>query len=311
MADGGRQTFIVGPIFCFWLIISSSGCFQASEARADQAKNLTTPLSFEEGWAELQEAFTRATELNGSIFRLFTSDEYIRFYKTVYEHCADNHHMSAQFYEGYKNFFKEYLTSKVLPSLREKKDEKLLQELVRTWSNFKTTTGWLSRFFYYLNRYYLPFTKQPSLRETSYLSFYKLVYGEVNDQVRDVLIDMIDQEQEGGQIDEALVKNVLDVYVEMAEGSMKFYVKDFEEALLKDTARFYHKKAVGLMTIDSDDESMRKVKEWVEREREGTSYLKVSQKKLLQVSEHELLTKQVIKEQHEEKLQSRALMADE
>lgn len=94
------------------------------------------------------------------------------------------------------------------------------------------------------------------------------VYGEMNDRVRDAVISLvsllislkdlkliseffisffdllvimiqIDKEREGEQIDQALVKNVLNIYVEMDEDSMKYYAKDFEESMLNDTTIFY------------------------------------------------------------------------
>jgi cullin 1 len=43
----------------------------------------------------------------------------------------------------------------VLPSLREKHDEFMLRELVQRWSNHKVMVRWLSRFFYYLDRYFI------------------------------------------------------------------------------------------------------------------------------------------------------------
>lgn len=63
----------------------------------------------------------------------------------------------------------------VLPSLLEKKDGILLQELERRWSNHKTMTFWLSRFFHYLDRYFTTIQKLPSLKEISSSSFYDLV----------------------------------------------------------------------------------------------------------------------------------------
>ncbi|KAI8010855.1 Cullin-1 [Camellia lanceoleosa] len=87
------------------------------------------------------------------------------------------------------------------------------------------------------------------------------VYGEMNDQVRDVVISMIDQEREGEEIDQALVKNVLDIYTEMGEGSMKYYQKDFEEAMLVDTATFYSQKASIWITSESYKDYMLKVVE--------------------------------------------------
>ncbi|KAL7220557.1 hypothetical protein ACSBR2_013440 [Camellia fascicularis] len=87
------------------------------------------------------------------------------------------------------------------------------------------------------------------------------VYGEMNDQVRDVVISMIDQERKGEEIDQALVKNVLDIYTEMGEGSMKYYQKDFEEVMLVDTAAFYSQKASIWITSESYKDYMLKIKD--------------------------------------------------
>ncbi len=41
---------------------------------------------------------------------------------------------------------------KVLPALKDKKDEYLLKELLKRWDNHKVMVRWLSRFFNYLDR---------------------------------------------------------------------------------------------------------------------------------------------------------------
>ncbi|GMP56819.1 hypothetical protein CsSME_00021146 [Camellia sinensis var. sinensis] len=110
------------------------------------------------------------------------------------------------------------------------------------------------------------------------MTFYELVYGEMNDQVRDAVISMIDQEREGDEIDHALVKNVLDIYTEMGEGSMKYYQKDFEEAMLVDTAAFYSQKASIWITSESYKDYMLKV---VEHELLSVFASKLEEKKQL------------------------------
>lgn len=114
------------------------------------------------------------------------------------------------------------------------------------------------------------------------------VYGEMNDRVRDAVISLvsllislkdlkliseffisffdllvimiqIDKEREGEQIDQALVKNVLNIYVEMDEDSMKYYAKDFEESMLNDTTIFYSKKASDWIASKSYADYMLKV----------------------------------------------------
>ncbi|KAH0725706.1 hypothetical protein KY284_001571 [Solanum tuberosum] len=102
----------------------------------------------------------------------------------------------------------------------------------------------------------------------------------------------INREREGEQIDQALAKNILDIYVEIGGDTMKYYEKDFEESMLKDTAIFYSKKASDWIASKSYEEYMLKVEECLkDEERRVQSYLKDRSKhKLLEVVEYELLT---------------------
>lgn len=69
----------------------------------------------------------------------------------------------------------------------------------------------------------------------------------------------IDQEREGEQIDRALLKNVLDIFVEIGMGQMDCYENDFEAAMLKDTAAYYSRKASNWILEDSCPDYMLKV----------------------------------------------------
>lgn len=69
----------------------------------------------------------------------------------------------------------------------------------------------------------------------------------------------IDREREGEQIDQALVKNILAIYVEIGMNSLKYYTGDFEEAMLKDSAAFYSQKASNWITTKSYEDYMLKV----------------------------------------------------
>lgn len=69
----------------------------------------------------------------------------------------------------------------------------------------------------------------------------------------------IDLEREGGQIDRALLKNVLDIFVDIGMNNMEFYENDFEESMLKDTAEYYSRKASNWIVEDSCPDYMFKV----------------------------------------------------
>ncbi|KAK4586757.1 hypothetical protein RGQ29_023787 [Quercus rubra] len=180
----------------------------------------------------------------------------------------------------------------VLPSLKEKHDEFMLRELVKRWANHKVMVRWLSRFFHYLDRYFIARRSLPPLNEVGLTCFRDLVYQELNGKVRDAVISLIDQEREGEQIDRALLKNVLDIFVEIGMGQMDQYENDFEEAMLKDTAAYYSRKASSWILEDSCPDYMLKAEECLRREKDRVSHYlhSSSETKLLEKVQHELLS---------------------
>lgn len=60
-----------------------------------------------------------------------------------------------------------------------------------------------------------------------------------------MLLEQINQDRDGNQVDKSLLKNVLDVYVEceIGETQRDFYEIDFEVYLLEETRIYYSRKA--------------------------------------------------------------------
>ncbi|KAL5655510.1 hypothetical protein ACJX0J_034829, partial [Zea mays] len=212
---------------------------------------------------------------------------------TIYNMCTQKppHDYSQQLYDKYRESFEEYITSMVLPSLREKHDEFMLRELVQRWSNHKVMVRWLSRFFHYLDRYFISRRSLTPLKEVGLTCFRELIYQEIKGQVKDAVIALIDKEREGEQIDRGLLKNVLDIFVEIGLGQMECYENDFEDFLLKDTTEYYSVKAQSWILEDSCPDYMIKAEECLKREKERVGhYLHISsEQKLLEKVQNELL----------------------
>ncbi|CAM9004193.1 unnamed protein product [Rhodiola kirilowii] len=213
------------------------------------------------------------------------------------------HDYSQQLYDKYKLAFEDYIRESVLPSLREKHDEFMLRELVRRWGNHKIMVRWLSRFFYYLDRYFIARRSLPPLHDVGLICFKELVYEVVKDKVRDAVISLIDQEREGEQIDRALLKNILDIFVEIGMGSMDQYENDFEKAMLDDTAAYYSRKASNWILEDSCPDYMLKAEECLKREKDRVGHYlhSSSETKLLDKVQNELLTvyaSQLLEKEH-------------
>ncbi|CAH9101994.1 unnamed protein product [Cuscuta europaea] len=256
--------------------------------------NQRATIDLEQGWDFMQRGITKLKNILEELPEpQFSSEEYMMLYTTIYNMCTQKppHDYSQQLYDKYRESFEEYITSTVLPSLREKHDEFMLRELVKRWSNHKIMVRWLSRFFYYLDRYFITRRSLPGLNEVGLACFRDLVYLELNAKVRDAVISLIDQERESEQIDRALLKNVLDIFVEIGMGQMDYYENDFEATMLKDSAAYYSRKASSWILDDSCPDYMLKAEECLKREKDRVSHYlhSSSETKLLEQVQHELL----------------------
>lgn len=252
-------------------------------------------IELEQGWNFMQKGITKLKNLlEGVPEQQFSSEEYMLLYTTIYNMCTQKppQDYSQQLYDRYRESFEGYINSKVLPALREKHEEFMLKELVKRWDNHKIMVRWLSRFFNYLDRYFIARRSLPALSEVGLMRFRDLVYEEMKVNVKDAVIALIDREREGEQIDRALLKNVLGIFVEIGMGNMDAYETDFEAFMLEDTASYYKRKASSWIQEDSCPDYMLKAEECLKRERERVGhYLHASsEQKLLEKVQHELLT---------------------
>ncbi|KAF7120678.1 hypothetical protein RHSIM_Rhsim13G0015200 [Rhododendron simsii] len=263
-------------------------------------------IELAEGWEFMVKGITKLKRILEEEPELhFSSEEYMMLYTTIYNMCTQKppNDYSQQLYDKYKEAFQEHINSTVLPCLREKHDEFLLKELVRRWANHKIMVRWLSRFFHYLDRYFITRRTLPNLYEVGLTCFRDLVYEELKVAVRDAVIALIDVEREGDQIDRALLKNVLDIYVEIGMSLMEYYENDFEEELLNDSSAYYSRKASNWIVEDSCPDYMFKAEECLKKEKDRVSHYlhSSSEQKLVEKVQNELLvvfTTQLLEKEH-------------
>lgn len=256
-------------------------------------------MEFDEAWPILQEEainkITENFEIEGQLNKgIFTSDEYMRLYTTVYNVCNPNmlDPSVQKMYDHYKKTFEDYISSKVLPSLRGRDNEDLLRELLTRWNNHTIMRRWLFRLFHYLQRYHIPLKKLPSLEDTSNFAFFNLVYGEMNDQVCDAIASLVNRERQDEPIDRAMLKGIIDIYKVMGEKSeYNQYAQDFEKSMLEATSKYYSRKASEWISSLSYDDYVLKVEQCLEQEKSRVSnYLTFkSNGRVVEVVHRELL----------------------
>ncbi|KAL4572102.1 hypothetical protein LXL04_018871 [Taraxacum kok-saghyz] len=266
----------------------------------------TKTIELDDGWAYMQTGIKKLKKiLEGHPEPQFSSEEYMMLYTTIYNMCTQKppHDYSQQLYDKYREAFVDYIGSTVLPQLREKHDEFMLRELVKRWANHKVMVRWLSRFFHYLDRYFIARRSLPALNEVGLTCFRQSVYEEAKGKAKDAVIALIDQEREGEQIDRALLKNVLGIYVEIGMGQMDFYVNDFETDMLTDSAAYYSRKASNWIVEDSCPDYMLKAEDCLRKEKERVAHYlhSSSEPKLLENVQNELLvvySSQLLEKEH-------------
>ncbi|KAL9430778.1 hypothetical protein AB3S75_026051 [Citrus x aurantiifolia] len=273
-------------------------------------------IDLDQGWDYMQKGITKLKRiLEGLPESPFSSEEYMMLYTTIYNMCTQKppHDYSQQLYDKYKQAFEEYISSTVLPSLSEKHDEYMLRELVKRWANHKVMVRWLSRFFHYLDRYFIARRSLPALNEVGLTCFREQVYDALKNKAKDAIIALIDKEREGEQIDRALLKNVLDIFVEIGMGQMDSYEKDFEEHMLQDTGAYYSRKASNWILEDSCPEYMIKAEECLKKERDRVSHYlhSSSEPKLVEKVQHELLVVYATQLLEKEQSGCRALLRED
>ncbi|KAM3755484.1 hypothetical protein ACB098_02G043000 [Castanea mollissima] len=257
-------------------------------------------ILFEQGWERMQTAITKLKNiLEGLPEPQFSSEDYMMLYTTIFNMCTQRppHDYSQQIYYKYRETFEEYITSTVLPSLKEKNDEFMLRELVKRWAIYRVLGRWLSHFFSYLDRYFIARWNLPRLNEVGLTCFR----------------DLINKEREGEQVDRALLRNVLDIFVAIGMGQMDWYENDFEAAFLKDTVAYYSQKASSWILEDSCPDYMLKAEKCLRREKDGVSlYLHSStEAKLLEKIQHEFLSVYVTQLLEKDNSQCHALVRDD
>jgi cullin 1 len=250
-------------------------------------------VEFNEGWDIVQKGILKLTEiLESDLKDEFSVLEYINIYTIVYKMCTQSspHCYAQQLYDKYRDSLKEYIALTVLPALGKVHHEFMLRELVKFWGNYNVMVRFMSNMFSYLDIYFVSRRSLSSLIEVGVMCFQDLVYNGIQINVKNVVIELINREREGEQIDGALLRNVLNIFIEIG---MDFYKNEFEDSMLEDTGAYYSRKAALWISEESCQNYILKAEECFRHERETVAhYLHSStEQKLLEKVQNEILSR--------------------
>ncbi|KAE8010219.1 hypothetical protein FH972_006606 [Carpinus fangiana] len=263
-------------------------------------------IMLDEGLRILEEGIVKANNIliGHPPKSLFSGEDYMKFYNCVYTMCSQRppYEYSEELYERYKTALEASIVSIVLPSLYDKYDAYLLVDLLQMWANYKVMTKCLLGFFQYLDYHFVSRRHVPSLNDLAILCFHNLVCSKLFDKFRDAAISLINQERNGKQFQQDLIKNVLDFFVEIGEGKIDYY-ESFEQFMLADAASYYSRLASEMLWYKSSTDYIQKVAWFLiqERERAGRYLRQASLEKLLEIAKCKLMgeTTQIEKQKAE------------
>lgn len=200
---------------------------------------------------------------------------------------------SRELYQRHGETIERYLTTNVLPALRDKTGQGgtvLLTELRHRWKNHEIMNKWLKKFFTYLDRYYVKHHSLPTLSQAGLRKFRCHIYDEMKVDTTSAILGLINDEREGKIIDKSLVKSIVELYENMGMGTLDAYNADLEEPLLRSTQEYYAKKREDWIN-DSTPDYLIKAEEALNQERERVhDYLNPSSEvKILKVLDDEIL----------------------
>ncbi|KAK4378945.1 hypothetical protein RND71_000807 [Anisodus tanguticus] len=243
--------------------------------------------------------------------KLFTSEEYMRYYDCVYLLCIQPppYDSSTELLQRYHAALDESIYFKVLPFLKDKSGTSLLAEFLRVWTNYKAMVKCLGGFFHYLDKKCTEQKSSVPLKEVALSCFQNRVCSDLLPKLFDAALLLISQDRREEPIDRSLLLGLSTFCLENGGAKKGTYYDMFEERLLTDTSSCYSRFASEWLLSYSSTDYMLKVEQYLNDEKGKLSQFlyPFSVEKLLQVVHLKLIgetTRQLIEKQKAENLNS-------
>eukprot|EP01006_Ploeotia_vitrea_P065685 TRINITY_DN93635_c0_g1_i1.p1 TRINITY_DN93635_c0_g1~~TRINITY_DN93635_c0_g1_i1.p1 ORF type:complete len:741 (+),score=123.99 TRINITY_DN93635_c0_g1_i1:62-2284(+) len=200
--------------------------------------------TFVKEWTGIETAFANLLDAADDGFKL--PPDWIRqnmeTYAKVYNLCTrtdKGKQASPMLYQKAKEMIEKYLAARVTAHVVGKKGEELLQRLYKAWESHQVVVKWARHKFSYLDNYYTKSNQVDNLRIMMLRCFMSAVYEKIKVDLKDQLLEKVEQEREGNTIDRVVMKEAINLFVEMGLNSNKIYEADFEAPFVEQTGLYY------------------------------------------------------------------------
>mmetsp|Transcript_18993 Transcript_18993/g.58666 ORF Transcript_18993/g.58666 Transcript_18993/m.58666 type:complete len:739 (+) Transcript_18993:52-2268(+) len=280
----------------------------------------TGEIPLEEGWEKLREngicVLVDILQGNASDRRPFGNKGYVSLYTISYRMCSNAglYDHSKALYDRTKDEIEHVLQHYVVPELNKNKyaDEgnAILNKFSHHWENHKVFVKWMQQLFRHLDNGYIANSSISTITSVGLKLFFDIVFVQFKAEVRESLLNAIDTERDGINIDQDLLRSCVEVFPVMGLSSkcttlktvqsalntqpdLSVYESDLEISLLKRTSDYYARKSRVWLEDQTTPEYLTRAEMALKAERNRVKrYLHPStQSKLLCACEQELLQK--------------------
>lgn len=171
----------------------------------------------------------------------YSTKDYCKAYTACYQIATESHRYAngaGQLYTHFGDTIREFIVLVVLPALRDLHGELFLVELSNGKKKHAAMNKWMQRICMICDRFYVKHHSLPSLTKAGDEIFNSLILSEAKENVAQTVANMIDQERDGAEINQQLIKQCVALY----EAAGMFH-PDFEEKLLQSTKEYYKQKS--------------------------------------------------------------------
>lgn len=259
--------------------------------RSGAIRPFRSPTRMDENQANLvlqglQSAIQEIHKQNASLL------SFEELYRNAYNLVLHRH--GEKLYKGIESEVTAYLRT-LGESVARSTDDLLLVELVQQWRTHITTMTMIRDILMYMDRTFVLQERKEPVYELGLRIFKEEVawHKNVRKRVQRMLLTSIEAERRGELIERDVIRNVLQMLVELGINSLKVYEEDFEQAFLEETEKFYQSEANEFIQINTCPDYVEKARNRLEEERaRAKDYLQPStEDKLIKLVAEEMVAK--------------------
>ncbi|CAH1781618.1 unnamed protein product [Owenia fusiformis] len=238
-------------------------------------------------WALLKNAIQEIQKKNNSGL------SFEELYRNAYTMVLHKH--GEKLYTGLREVVTEHAVVKVKTEVLESLHNNFLQTLNSSWNDHQTSMVMIRDILMYMDRVYVQQNNVDNVYNLGLMIFRDQVVRcpEIQDFLRETLLDMVAKERKGEVVDRGAVKNACQMLMVLGIDSRSVYEEDFEKPFLDQSSDFYRMESQKFLAENSASVYIKKVEARIKEEAErATHYLdKSTEDPIVKVLEEELISK--------------------